>query len=158
MVISSTEGFENLISSLLSSNMMWKVSLICCLLVLKTLKDLETNMKETDIWKSSAKNLIRSFEMSFNNSGLVLSVTCSGYSFSPVCKSHFIIEVDKNAISEFSTIVSSEFPGQNHGLTSPFLPCNLNSPMDKPSSPPPLPPHPIKFAKLAISQETSTNQ
>ncbi|GJR81713.1 retrovirus-related pol polyprotein from transposon TNT 1-94 [Tanacetum coccineum] len=42
MVISSTKGFNNLIASVLSSDMMWKVSSIYYLLVLKTLKALET--------------------------------------------------------------------------------------------------------------------
>ncbi|GKA21708.1 hypothetical protein Tco_0701697 [Tanacetum coccineum] len=36
-------GFMNLIASVLSSNVMWQVSSVCCLLVLKTLKALETN-------------------------------------------------------------------------------------------------------------------
>ncbi|GJY11582.1 hypothetical protein Tco_0380891 [Tanacetum coccineum] len=42
MVMSSTEGFDNLIALVLSSNVMWKVSSIGCLLVLKTLKALDT--------------------------------------------------------------------------------------------------------------------
>ncbi|GJV31380.1 hypothetical protein Tco_1391780 [Tanacetum coccineum] len=84
MLISSTEDFENLIATELSLNVMWQVSSVCCLFVLKTLKALETNenwtskdMKKVNVWESPTKDFIRSFEMSFNNSGSVLSVACS---------------------------------------------------------------------------------
>ncbi|GKF65452.1 hypothetical protein Tco_0191969, partial [Tanacetum coccineum] len=64
-------------------------------------------MKKVNIWDSLMKNFIRSFEdMSFHNGGSILSVACSGYSFSPILvwgenrnfkKSLFIKEVYKNA-------------------------------------------------------------
>ncbi|GJT05232.1 hypothetical protein Tco_0839694 [Tanacetum coccineum] len=100
MLMLSTKGFENLIASGLSSNVM-------------TSKD----MKKADVLDSLMKNFIRSFKMSFHNGGSVLSVASSGYSFSPVlCVGRgeffrdpfFIIEVDNDVIPEFSTIVSSE--------------------------------------------------
>ncbi|GJV16544.1 hypothetical protein Tco_1361867, partial [Tanacetum coccineum] len=62
-LISSTEGFENLIASTLSSNVMWKVSLVCCLLVLKTLEALEIKVDKNAIFEFSTIVISQLFDM-----------------------------------------------------------------------------------------------